>query len=227
MADFGELLGYLMSSFARAREIADHETAAIAERYKSNPLLEGLSVPRIRIPDLTIDLPLLIESEQAGSDAVMEKPAKISRELEKTFAESATRNGVTLTPEMKKSFATAVSATVGGVGGISRDASIKETLSRGVDIAVKDTLKAVEGQRIDPVAMKKISADLRRKAADVAVITPARPSGINAVIATAEVKEKSAPGNVTRLRLSLREEGVEWSIVTDEDGATAHRLSPE
>ena len=45
MADIGQLVGTLLASLAHARRITDQETVAIAEYYKDNPLLEGMSVP--------------------------------------------------------------------------------------------------------------------------------------------------------------------------------------
>ena len=41
MAELSEVLGALMVSLVHARRMADEETAAVAEYYKDNPLLEG------------------------------------------------------------------------------------------------------------------------------------------------------------------------------------------
>jgi len=48
-------------SLVHARRMADEETAAVAEYYKDNPLLEGMSLPRVRVPQLTIDMPITID----------------------------------------------------------------------------------------------------------------------------------------------------------------------
>ena len=66
MADLGVLLGALISGVVHARRIADEESAAIAEHYKDNPLLSGMSIPRVRVPEVSIDIPMLIESQDEG-----------------------------------------------------------------------------------------------------------------------------------------------------------------
>ncbi|MDY6857249.1 MAG: hypothetical protein SWO11_21615 [Thermodesulfobacteriota bacterium] len=66
MADLGQLIGTILSSVAHARRIADEESTAIAEYYRDNPLLEGMSVPRIRVSELTLELPMLVLSHDEG-----------------------------------------------------------------------------------------------------------------------------------------------------------------
>lgn len=50
MSELSEVLGALMISLVHARRLADEETAAVAEYYKDHPLLEGMSLPRVRVP---------------------------------------------------------------------------------------------------------------------------------------------------------------------------------
>lgn len=63
MSELSEVLGALMISLVHARRLADEETAAVAEYYKDHPLLEGMSLPRVRVPELTIDMPLTIDKQ--------------------------------------------------------------------------------------------------------------------------------------------------------------------
>jgi len=59
--ELGEILGSVMTALVQARKIADMETAALAEFYKEHPLLEGMSLPRVRVPEMTLDVPVIIE----------------------------------------------------------------------------------------------------------------------------------------------------------------------
>ena len=77
MPDLGDLMGLLVSGVARARRMADEESALIAEQYRRNPLLEGLSVPRVRIPEMTVELPLLLQAYEPGRAAVPNDAKKI------------------------------------------------------------------------------------------------------------------------------------------------------
>ena len=105
MADLGDLLGSLMSGLIRARRMADEQTAALAEYYKSIPLLEGLSVPRIRIPELTIDMPFLIDNDLEGEKGAMEEPAKIASALDSQLESTLTKNNIKPSPIFRKTFA--------------------------------------------------------------------------------------------------------------------------
>lgn len=66
MPYLGDYLGHLLSEIATARVQADLETVRMAELYASHPLLKHLPVPRFRLPNLTLDVPVLIQDvEQA------------------------------------------------------------------------------------------------------------------------------------------------------------------
>src|SRR6266550_4236158 len=105
MADLGNLLGSLMAGVIRARRVADEETAALAEYYRGNPLLQGLSVPRIRIPELTIDIPCLIEDDVAGKAGAMEAPPKIAAAVNARLLSSLAERNIKFTPAFHKIFA--------------------------------------------------------------------------------------------------------------------------
>ena len=81
MPDIGEIMGTLLASVSHARRISDEETAAIAEYYKDNPLLEGMSIPRIRIPELTIELPVIIESHEGKIENRLQPTQYIKKEI--------------------------------------------------------------------------------------------------------------------------------------------------
>ena len=69
--------------------------------------------------------------------------------------------------------------------------------------------------------------DLRSKANKVALRKLGSPPRIEATIVSSEIKDKSSPENVTRIRVVMREEGMEWSVAVKEDGARRSILIPE
>src|SRR5260370_24658169 len=68
MPRLGEVLAALLSDAAQARVRADLETIRIAEAYSRDPLLKNLPVPRFRLPDITVDVPLLISQVEGTTD---------------------------------------------------------------------------------------------------------------------------------------------------------------
>ena len=60
MPNLGDILGSIMAEFTLARVRADLEAVKLMTLYRSEGLLDGASVPRFRLPDITIDLPMVI-----------------------------------------------------------------------------------------------------------------------------------------------------------------------
>lgn len=229
MPDLGDLLGLLVSGVTRARRMADEESALIAEHYRRNPLLEGLSVPRVRIPEMTVELPLLLQSYEAGRAAVPNDAKKIVAVLLEQAGESLTRLKLDLSKDdqarlrgnLDRLVRAAVSSTSAATG-------YREAVSRAAQQALLDVLDA-GGLRVkfSPAAVRDLLADLQLRALDVAEKTPAEPPRLQASILTAEVKDKADLGNAARIRMTLKEEGLEWTVHEAADGSHVRRLSPE
>jgi hypothetical protein len=225
MADLGDLMGSLMSGLIRARRIADEQTAALAEYYKTNPLLEGLSVPRIRIPELTIDMPLLIEDYAGGEVGQIEGPAKIATAAESQLKSTSSRNNIKINADLQKAFVSQVKSRVMQVkqsgGPVTRETVVRSVQDAFSDalIKTKSTLTASERETI--------AKDLRAKVSAIGIAKePVTPS-IVANIKTADVKERASDANVVRLKITMKEEGLEWAIQASESGGIVRTLQPE
>lgn len=225
MADLGDLLGSLMSGLIRARRMADEQTAALAEYYKDNPLLEGLSVPRIRIPELTIDMPMLIEDYVKGEDGEMDDPRKIGDAAKAQLEATLSKNNIKLTPTFHKMF---LDETVNQLElAKQKNAPImKETIVRAVQGAFTDVLNKTK-TTMTTANKEVIAKDLRTKVSAVGIAKQLGTSSIVANIKTADVKERSSNTNVLRLKITLKEEGLEWSTQASESGGVVRTLQPE
>lgn len=83
-----EVIGGLVASIAHARSVADAEALRIAHRYRQHELLKGLSVPRLRIRNVSISLPVILTSTIPGNPAVANSPQEIARIAGGAFQES-------------------------------------------------------------------------------------------------------------------------------------------
>ncbi len=225
MADLGDLIGSLMSGVIRARRVADEQTAALAEYYKDNPLLEGLSVPRVRISELTIDLPFLIEGQVEGEAGKMESPSKIASAAETQLKSTASQNDIKIAPAFYKTFSAAVKEELSSVK-LAGAPVMKEALAR----SVQDAFAAALTKTKTPLSASEkavIARDLRTKISSVGITkAPVTPS-IESNIKTADVKEKATGSSVVRLTITIKEEGLEWSTRADESGGVVRTLQPE
>lgn len=230
MADLSQLIGALMTSLAHARRIADEETANIAEYYRDTPLLQGLSLPRVRVPEMVLELPLMVEKLEEGEENELEHSAKIRKQLVAELDESARRNEATLSKRFRLHFRLHIRRMMGrfnAIGTHSKTHHTKEQVIKMAEMAFLNAKKASQDTKLTPTQTREIIDDLRERAARIALSKVGAPNIIDATIVTSEVKEKASAGNVGRLRMVIREEGIEWSVGTAEDGTTKSTLVPE
>ncbi len=225
MADLGELLGSMMCGVIHARRMADEQTAALAEYYKSNPLLEGLSVPRIRIPELTIDMPMLIEISLEGQSGEMADPTKIADAAEAQLKTTLSKENIKINPAFHEAFLNEVKNRLELVKQ-TQAPIMKETVARSVQDAFAATVAKMKTTLI--ATHKEASArDLRAKVSTVSIAKEPVASSIVANIRTADVKEQASNTSVVRLKITMKEEGLEWATQASESGGVVRTLQPE
>lgn len=228
MADLGRLLGSLLASVAHARRIADEETAAIAEYYRSNPLLEGMSLPRVRVPELVIDLPMLIQAAEEGEPNVLQDDGVVRAAVNEEFMKAAKREGFTVSQTFQKHFDEQLRLELGKVKADGGERGYpREMVVRAVDSAFARTIAEQRHERVTPLQTRRIAEIVRQKAGEVALKKVGTPPGIRASIVTDEIKQQGNTGVVTRLKLVLKEEGLEWSVGENADGTVSRKLTPE
>ncbi|MCQ8896989.1 hypothetical protein NQT62_11150 [Limnobacter humi] len=225
MNDLGDILGSLMTGLIRARQAADLQTAALAELYKDNPLLEGLSVPRVRIPEVSIDLPLIIESHEAGEEGELNEPSKVVDATSNRLKNTLANTNIKLSTNFQKAFADTAKLRLTEARK-NNDTVSKELVSRTVQDAFVETLKKTntELSAQDKLAIVK---DIRTEAGLAALAKPSIPQRILTNIRTADIKDKATGNSVVRLKITLTEEGVEWVTQSNDAGGVNRTLTPE
>ena len=229
MAELGQLLGTLLASLAHARRIADEETTMIAEHYKDNPLLAGMSLPRVRVPEMTLEFPVLIESHEAGESNVAGDTDGIVNGVVSELKVSVEENNATINKEFIDIFTRLLNRNIERLKTFHEGSERfpRELVVRTVDQTFQRLRKEFAELGNRPQQSEAISYDLRHKAAQVALKKSGKPPIIHASIITSEVKENAAKNNVSRIKLVLKEEGLEWSVAENNDGSHSRTLTPE
>ena len=225
MADLGDVIGTLMVGLIRARRMADEQTALLAEYYKTNPVLEGLSVPRIRVPELTIEMPVLIEDHKEGQPPQQATPTKIIDAVTSQLSSTLRDQKIETHPEFHEIFSQELNRLLTAR---KRPGSVplRETSARHVQSAFSKALNQTK-MSLTPAQQELVSKDLRAAVTASAISTEAVPPKIVSNIKTADVKEKASTTTVVRLRITLKEEGLEWTTQVGEAGGTIRTLTPE
>jgi hypothetical protein len=225
MNDIGDILGALMTGLIRARQTADLQTAALAEAYKANPLLEGLSVPRVRIPELTVDIPLIVENQEEGQAATLNDPGVIAKATNERVSKTLANSNIKLPAAFQKSFTEQATVRLNELK-LSNSTLSQELVSRTVQEVFADTLRKSE-ITLGPSERELVVQGIRTESGLQAISKPSLPPRILTNIRTADVKDKTSQNSVVRLKITLSEEGVEWATQASVDGGTVRTLVPE
>jgi hypothetical protein len=257
MVELGELIGGIMSGLTRARRDADVTAALVAEEYRLHSLLGGVSAPRIRLSEVTIELPVIIstngQKERRRSGPAMTHESvnqalqvRLDQELQAHPISSSDRGEVVdaFAVQAEPDLTTLFGDDIRGISGeaISRIAqrSISTVFENRKSAAEAQARKAhMEDGEGDPAEMVGDGGDATDAildAARAALDLEARRIGreltaewpmIEVVAETQAIKDLGSEVSITRIKLKLIEEGLEWTSAKDEQGNRISRLMSE
>jgi hypothetical protein len=220
-----------MSEIALARMQVDLETVRLAELYRSHPLLKSFPVPHLRLPEVEIDIPVLIDESEVprpdetprGGVGQPEMRAKFDEVLRARIA----RAGVHLTNAEQGRLREALDA---------RDEVLRGVPETSVDIGrVADDLSATAAEVLKTRKRRRagesdidpgFEADLNESARLEFLKMRKPPPRLNALVTSAEIGNAPSRESVTHLRVKLSEQGVEWTRI-EADGGERDQLVPE
>jgi hypothetical protein len=221
-----DYIGALLAEITNARVQADLESARIAQLYASHPLLQHFAVPRMRLPNVSLDLPVAVDKVDppAGSPHSAELPA-VRQKLDSIIQQELARVKLQLTPSLRKRLAD-------GLGEIFKKLQGASTLSakdivNAADQASSATMDVIAAATKEPETMDPtIEPSIRRQfAAEFLKLQPA-PSQVQVSVITAQLKDVAPSQILTRIHLAISEEGVEWTQTNPSDPASK-TLLPE
>jgi hypothetical protein len=215
-----------MAEITRARLQADLESVRVAEIYAANPLLEKLDVPRFRLPEVKLEIPVVIaETRECASDTGedIDGPTLI-QSFQQVFLDCQEDLPITLPTRARARLTTACRRKV------------DELLAAGQTplITLADALVEVTGAFLEAYKPRKgkLTAEARtewlgafrgrlRTAFLGLVKDPPR------IYIEGTAKDLREAGDcIARLTLSVSEEALEWQFV-DDDGERRAFLTPE
>jgi len=219
-----------MSEVTHARRISDECSVRMAEYYQSEPLLQGLPVPRLRLPEVTIVVPVVIDGYIDGSEHAVKDSAEIVAAMGRA-ANSVLKEEKVAIEEFPKTFRAAFQPRLAAV--------MKETFENFEGVSLRARVVQAAQQAFDAILLARkveVSTQFRRslqrafkKTANIAIFeSPTLDSAISLRVESNEVKGhakgESNGKTVTNLRVVLREEELEWHHVENSDGTQTSRL---
>ena len=250
MSDLGELIGGIMAGLNRARRDADVASAIIAEEYRIHSLLSAVSAPRVRLSEVEIDLPVILSSPQgegvSKKSGVVMTHSAVLQTLVSRLHEMGLEGPITTAfieaaePELALLFGDEVRGVSGEsisrVAQTSITSAYKQNAEKGSK-EVETSKRSGKKKSTDDGSSKeenqqKTSVDSARNVLDLESrrigreLTSEWPR-IEAVAETQAIRDLGSEASITRVKLKLIEEGLEWTTTKDEDGNRINRLVSE
>ena len=232
MPNLGDFLGHMMSEITIARMHADLESLRIAELYANHELLRNMPVPRFRLPDVSLDVPVVINEMD---DTTPGKPTRggvdfetIRKSFDKSLALVIKNKRIRLKPEQRKNLNQVIDKAI---------ESIEQPLEVDVDTnRIADLLSRVATKSLTEILaprdkagtkrIKDFSKELKAGVRIALIKTRTPPPRLSVLVTTSEIREAGPDEVITHLRLKISEESMEWTTI-DTDGEMKERLIPE
>ncbi len=238
MAKLEEYLGTLVSNLSQARVLADLESARIAEVYAANNLLKHFSIPRMKIQDVELTIPLAIEGTVTEMTRNI-KPLSPAKFTTLAYREVLTALGTRSLPaEVSTSLKNVITSDVKGLEARLKWDSAEKALGDFAQLVSKNT-----GKIIDPlikakklkiqseadrdIALKALEAALVQKLKSEIQFMPdsERLKHLDVTVETDKLKAKN-PESLVIVKMKISEENMEWVTMEDSDGNIVHKLMP-
>jgi hypothetical protein len=228
MPYLGDYLGQLMSEIALARMQSDLETVRLAELYAAHPLLRTMPIPHLRLPNVDMEIPVLIQASEAPRDGESPRGGVPVRELRRKFDElldaQLSRAGIVLSTTHQRRVRSALAGRMAVHEAPTETAvDVQSVADDFTDTAVRTI---AELPRAEATPIEPLASELREIARREFLKVRPPPPRLVALVTSAEIREAGTSESIIRINVKLAEQGVEWTTI-ETDGVRRDRLVPE
>lgn len=231
MAKLHEYIGGLFSSITNARVMSDLQTIKVAEEYAKHNLLSTFSVPRMRIDEIEMTIPVAISDVEERVIKSKIQPIdgiKLGTIVHKEL--SANINISAISPPILTQIQTDITKRSQLLEQSAKESKGKEVLNDYIKDITESFLRTLKSNRID--ATNVISQDKLEKLLDTILqrevkITEERQIGdLNVIVEGHKLREQK-PETIMYIKMKISEEGMEWNRTENNDGKIDSKLIPE
>lgn len=232
MPYLGDYLGQLVAEIALARFQGDVESLRLAELYASHPLLKHMPVPRMRIPEMTLDLPVLIEATETPPAGQSPRggfaPKPLRERFEEVLGQHLAASDIVLNAADRRALRPILDQKLSSVTGVDDTAvnvfPLADALVTSADNYIKE--RAADLGRPDLELSPAVLASLKQQTRLEFLKLRTGPPRVSVLVTETELRDRGNENNVIRMRLTIGEDAVQWTNV-DVGGAEENRLLPE
>jgi hypothetical protein len=231
MTQLNEIIGSIVSSLADARMMSDVQTAKIAQAYSEHHLLQHFSVPRMRIEDIELTIPLAVESGKEKVKTTYE-PLDTRQFNSIVYKDILTSLGLSKLPaRLSRSIQQEISSQtkvleseVGNALNLTPLKSFSANIVRYC-IAAASEFSLVNEENLNS---SEISGNLEALLnSQFKIIREERTLDTLDVIIEAHRLREFKPESIIQIKLKLSESGMEWNTFENTEGRVERQLLAE
>jgi hypothetical protein len=234
MPNLNEYLGSIVSSITNARVLSDLQTVKIAEQYANHALLKHFSIPRMRIEDIEMTIPVgmnVIDNEGTptiepinsnelvaaiykvviGTLGISRVASSVASLFQTEINEKCSALIKSMTPQNYKELTLKYSNALGEICfSIAKEHNL---IKKSVKIQVTPTLLA---QNIERNIISKVIINNEASALE----------NLNVIVEANKLREL-APESLIYIKMKISEDGMEWNHAENSKGEIVTKLLPE
>lgn len=234
MPTLNEYLGGLFSSITDARVVSDMQAVHVAEQYAKHELLKYFAVPRMRIGDIELTIPVAIDSLAARTELQLE-PIGNSGFKGLIYRELVAGTGLKALPfDASQALGTRVEANARILAENLQRLSRDESFPIFSKQAISDLSRIIAEYGIaDSTVVDKINYEaireriLKISQEIVAGVAEKRNFDQLEVVAESYRLREQRPEDLIYIRMKVNEDSMEWQTIQREDGSVERKLLPE
>lgn len=230
MPKLNEYIGSIVSSITNARVMSDVQTVKVAEEYSKHNLLKYFSIPRMKIEDIEMTIPVALEEINEKTESEYQ-PVDIKKFDSVVYREFVNNLGLT---KLKEDISLKLKDMVSKqtnilMQNISNDKNLSYLKNYCKDISnleknvllskhvIKRKMNTKEmSQHLENILISEFKISRQKKIAD----------DLNVIVEAHKLREQK-PENIIYIKLKIREDGLEWDRSEKPDGSIESKLLPE
>ena len=239
MAKLGDFLGGLVSSISNARVNSDLQSLKIAEEYAKNNLLQHFAVPRMRVDEVELNIPVAI-------DKFIEKIAKVYEPIDNKSFLSITYRQILkclavskLSKEVSKTLRTYIAKHIQLLEAeirVYQNENALEEFSKCIALKVIELkniiFKEANRKQLSKDELSKLQDSIRNKLQaslkdEIKYKSQREVLYSLQVIVEADKLHEVRPDNIINIKMTVSEHGMEWIKMENNKGEVVTKLMPE
>lgn len=234
MTTLNDYIGSIVSSITNARVMSDLQTVKVAEEYAKHSLLQHFSVPRMRIGDIEMTIPVALEEVMQKTNSEFE-PIDNLRFNRTAYKEIVNGFGLGKFPaSMSKDLQSIIANNSKDLEEQIRLANNRDPIFAYSKKMIFHAKELVQKNDVVPKAnLEKIDFEEMAKKLVSTLAKEIKVSNENQVIdrlhliVEASKLREQKPENLIYIKLKITEDGMEWNKSETKDGQIESRLIPE